>query len=95
MKVSRQTSSINQKHSQKQGQNQPDSGRTDDPLLPHESDQAPHSQEEAEPRHVGKQGYHDVEHGLEDTDRRGGDDYQRRTQSDDNVNSNSTQEGKK
>ncbi|MEQ5844384.1 MULTISPECIES: hypothetical protein [Paraburkholderia] len=74
MKLSRQTSTIGIKRSA--------TDRSGDPLLPHEADQAPGSQEEHEPRRVGKQAHRDVERGLEDTDRRGGDDYQKRTQND-------------
>jgi hypothetical protein len=57
--------------------------------LPHETDQSPGSQEESEPRRVGEQAHEDLERGLEDTDRRGGADYQERTQTDGHVNSNS------
>lgn len=74
MKLSRQTSAI--------GLSRPITRRTTDPLLPHEIDQGPQSQEEAEPRYVGKRAYEDVRGGLVDTDRRGGEDYQRRTQND-------------
>ncbi|MEX3934680.1 hypothetical protein AB4Y32_23320 [Paraburkholderia phymatum] len=62
--------------------------------LPHESDQSAGSQEEHEPRGVGKQAHSDLEHGLEDTDLRGGSDYQARTQNDANVNRNSATRGK-
>lgn len=41
-----------------------------------------------EPRSVGVQGYEDLERGLEDTDRRGGDAWQERTQNDAQVNRN-------
>ena len=41
-----------------------------------------------EPRSVGVQGHEDLERGLEDTDRWGGDAYQERTQNDANANSN-------
>jgi hypothetical protein len=57
--------------------------------LPHETDQSPGSQEESEPRRVGEQAHEDLERGLEDTDRRGGADYQERTQSNGPANSNS------
>jgi hypothetical protein len=50
--------------------------------LPHETDQQPESQHEDNPRGVGRQAHEDIERGLEDTDRRGGDDYQTRTQND-------------
>jgi len=59
--------------------------------LPHESDESAESQHEHEPREVGRQAHSDLEHGLEDTDRRGGDDYQERTQDDAHVNENSAQ----
>jgi hypothetical protein len=57
--------------------------------LPHEADQDPESQHEDLPRHVGKQAHEDLERGLEDTDRRGGDAYQARTQNDAPTNVNS------
>ncbi|CAD6549180.1 hypothetical protein ACFQ3P_23490 [Paraburkholderia sabiae] len=63
--------------------------------LPHESDQSMESQHEHEPRGVGKQAHSDLEHGLEDTDRRGGGDYQERTQNDEHVNENSAGTGDK
>ncbi|NML31324.1 hypothetical protein [Paraburkholderia antibiotica] len=65
--------------------------------LPHESDQDPESQHEDHPRDVGKQAHQDLERGLEDTDRRGGDDYQTRTQNDahTDVNSDRKQPGGK
>jgi len=50
--------------------------------LPHETDQDPGSQHEDHPRPVGKQAHQDLERGLQDTDRRGGGDYQERTQND-------------
>ncbi|MFT4435883.1 hypothetical protein [Caballeronia sp. 15715] len=48
--------------------------------LPHEADQSPESQQEDEPREVGEQAHEDLERGLQDTDRRGGAEYQERTQ---------------
>lgn len=57
--------------------------------LPHETDQDPESQHEDEPRHVGKQAHRDVERGLKDTDRRGGDEYQQKTQNDAHTDVNS------
>jgi len=48
--------------------------------LPHETDQSPASQQEDEPREVGEQAHDDLERGLQDTDRRGGAEYQERTQ---------------
>ncbi|MBN3853558.1 MULTISPECIES: hypothetical protein [unclassified Paraburkholderia] len=41
-----------------------------------------------EPRSVGVQGHEDLERGLEDTDRWGGDAYQERTQNDAQANKN-------
>ncbi|MGF6410946.1 hypothetical protein [Paraburkholderia sp. MM5482-R1] len=57
--------------------------------LPHEADQHPESQHEDEPRHVGKQAHDDIEHGQQDTDRRGGGEYQQRTQNDAHADVNS------
>lgn len=57
--------------------------------LPHETDQNPESQHEDGPRHVGKQAHRDVERGLKDTDRRGGDEYQQDTQNDTHADVNS------
>ena len=57
--------------------------------LPHEADQSVESQHEHEPRDVGMQAHEDIERGLVDTDRRGGDDYQRDTQRDEHANVNS------
>jgi len=83
MKLSRQTSTG--------GPTEPQPGeKTNEPKLPHEHDQTPADQEEDGPRQIGKQGYSDVQHGLEDTDRRGGGDYQQRTQNDAIANTNST-----
>jgi hypothetical protein len=64
-------------------------GPREEPRLPHESDQAPDSQQEHEPRGIGKQAHRDVERGLEDTDRWGGDAYQKRTQNDAHADRNS------
>ncbi|CAD6515608.1 hypothetical protein LMG28727_01166 [Paraburkholderia kirstenboschensis] len=50
--------------------------------LPHESDQSAGSQHDEEPRPIGKQAHSDVERGLQDTDRRGGGEYQEKTQND-------------
>jgi hypothetical protein len=61
--------------------------------LPHEADQSVESQNDHEPRDVGKQAHEDVERGVVDTDRRGGDDYQRDTQRDDHANVNSGGKG--
>lgn len=57
--------------------------------LPHETDQDPESQHEDAPRRVGKQAHRDIERGLKDTDRRGGDEYQQKTQNDAHVDVNS------
>jgi hypothetical protein len=51
-----------------------------DAPLPHEADQDPESQHEDGARVVGEQAHRDLERGLVDTDRRGGDEYQRRAQ---------------
>ena len=87
MKLSRQTSAI--------GTEKPTGDRGGDPLLPHEADQAPDSQEEHAPRRVGKQAQRDVQRGLEDTDRRGGEEYQGRTQNDAHANVNSKEKHKR
>ncbi|WP_255580895.1 hypothetical protein [Caballeronia sp. dw_276] len=57
--------------------------------LPHETDESPALQDDGEPRKVGEQAHEDLERGLEDTDRRGGADYQERTQTDEHANTNS------
>lgn len=57
--------------------------------LPHETDQNPESQHEDVPRRVGKQAHKDLERGLKDTDRRGGDEYQQKTQNDTHTDVNS------
>ncbi|MFM0644424.1 hypothetical protein PQR14_08830 [Paraburkholderia bryophila] len=61
--------------------------------LPHETDQQPESQHEGGPRHVGKQAHRDLERGLKDTDRRGGDEYQQKTQNDAHTDINSDGKG--
>ncbi len=53
--------------------------------LPHEADQHPDSQQEDGTREVGRQAHADLARGLTDTDRRGGDAYQQRTQNDANT----------
>jgi hypothetical protein len=63
--------------------------------LPHETDQSVESQNDREPREVGKQAHEDIERGVVDTDRRGGDDYQRDTQRDGHANVNSGQTQKR
>jgi hypothetical protein len=65
-----------------------------DAPLPHETDQRPESQHEEGTREVGEQAHRDIERGLVDTDRRGGDEYQKRTQRDEHANVNSEGEGK-
>jgi hypothetical protein len=62
--------------------------------LPHETDQTAESQHEDDPRGVGKQAHRDVSRGLKDTDRRGGDEYQQKTQNDAHSNANSGEKGK-
>lgn len=57
--------------------------------LPHETDQHVESQHEDEARDVGKQAHEDIERGVVDTDRWGGEDYQRDTQRDEHANVNS------
>ncbi|WP_332309104.1 hypothetical protein [Candidatus Burkholderia verschuerenii] len=57
--------------------------------MPHEADQSVESQNDREPRDVGKQAHEDIERGVVDTDRRGGDDYQRDEHA--NVNSGKAQ----
>jgi|ERR1700744_1786364 hypothetical protein len=57
--------------------------------LPHENDQSIESQDEDGTREVGEQAHEDLERGLQDTDRRGGNEYQERTQSNEHVNRNS------
>lgn len=62
----------------------------DAPLpLPHETDQSAESQHEEGTREVGRQAHQDLSRGLTDTDRRGGDAYQQRTQNDANANTQS------
>jgi hypothetical protein len=88
------------KHSEKQAdphaEKHPRSMQEAAAPLPHETDQNPESQHEDEPRHVGKQAHRDVERGLKDTDRRGGDEYQQKTQNDahTDVNSGVNSDGK-
>ncbi len=57
--------------------------------LPHENDQSMASQDDEDPRRVGKQAHSDVERGLKDTDRRGGGEYQEKTQNDAHADINS------
>ena len=71
---------------------QPGSSQDAAAPLPHEADQSPESQHEDTPRHVGRQAHRDLERGLKDTDRRGGDEYQQKTQNDAHTNVNSDDE---
>ncbi|CAH2773651.1 MAG: FIG00461112: hypothetical protein [uncultured Paraburkholderia sp.] len=57
--------------------------------LPHENDQNAQAQRDENPRRVGKQAHRDVERGLQDTDRRGGGEYQEKTQNDAHADVNS------
>ncbi|WP_027798788.1 hypothetical protein [Paraburkholderia dilworthii] len=57
--------------------------------LPHENDQNAESQNDEDPRRIGKQAHSDVERGLQDTDRRGGGEYQEKTQNDAHTDVNS------
>jgi hypothetical protein len=69
-----------------------DDHEDDAPLpLPHETDQSAKSQHEVGTRAVGRQAYQDLSRGLTDTDRRGGDAYQQRTQNDANANTRSSE----
>jgi hypothetical protein len=56
--------------------------------LPHEADQDPESQHEDGTRAVGEQAHRDLERGLVDTDRRGGEAYQNATQRDERADVN-------
>ena len=67
-----------------------DEHEDDAPLpLPHETDESVESQHEEGTRAVGRQAHQDLSRGLTDTDRRGGDEYQQRTQNDANANTES------
>jgi hypothetical protein len=55
----------------------------------HESSEPVTRRHPHEPRSVGRQGHRDLENGMEDTDRWGGDAYQERTKNDAQVNRNS------
>jgi hypothetical protein len=57
----------------------------------HESSEPLARRHPHEPRSVGRQGHRDLESGMEDTDRWGGDAYQERTKNDAHVNRNSRQ----
>lgn len=55
----------------------------------HEGDEPIAQRDEREPRSVGKLGHRDLQRGVQDTDIRGGNEYQQRTQDDSRANSNS------
>ncbi|MFL9961010.1 hypothetical protein PQR02_07765 [Paraburkholderia sediminicola] len=90
-------SSDGDKQADPHAQKQPRSLQEAAAPLPHEADQNPESQHEDGPRHVGKQAHRDLERGLKDTDRRGGDEYQQMTQNDahSDVNSDDKRAGKR
>ncbi|HZZ06716.1 hypothetical protein [Paraburkholderia sp.] len=88
MKTSPQ-SSDGDKQADPQAKKHPGSPQEASAPLPHETDQSPESQHEDDARHVGKQAHSDTERGLKDTDRRGGDEYQQKTQNDAHTNVNS------
>lgn len=86
-------SSDGDKQADPHARKQPDSRQEASAPLPHEADQDPESQHEDSPRRVGKQAHRDIERGLKDTDRRGGDEYQQKTQNDAHANVNSDAKG--
>ncbi|CAB3713399.1 hypothetical protein LMG24238_04334 [Paraburkholderia sediminicola] len=88
MKTSAQ-SSDGEKQADPHAKNAPLSREEASAPLPHETDQDPESQHEDAPRRVGKQAHRDIERGLKDTDRRGGDEYQQKTQNDAHADINS------
>ncbi|WNC88236.1 hypothetical protein RI103_10855 [Paraburkholderia sp. FT54] len=92
MKTSPQ-SSDGDKQADPHAKKQPESLQEAAVPLPHETDQDPESQHEDSPRHVGKQAHSDLERGLKDTDRRGGDEYQQKTQNDAHTDVNSGGKG--
>jgi hypothetical protein len=55
----------------------------------HESSEPVARRHPHEPRSVGRQGHHDLESGMEDTDRWGADAHQEHTNNDEHVNRNS------
>jgi hypothetical protein len=96
MKTSTQRATGDQKSSterDKQNAGQQHASHEASAPLPHETDQNSESQHEDAARGIGKQAHRDVEQGLEDTDRRGGGDYQERTQNDAHTNRNSQGKG--
>lgn len=58
----------------------------------HESGEPHGRSDEHATRSVGRQAHRDVESGMQDTDRRGGDDYQKRTGNGAHVNRKAGQE---
>jgi hypothetical protein len=79
------------KHATPSPKSTPKADDNNDAPLPHESDQSVESQNDHEPRDVGKQAHEDIERGIVDTDRRGGGEYQEKTQRDEHANINSDQ----
>ncbi|MFM0393616.1 hypothetical protein [Paraburkholderia phytofirmans] len=92
MKTSPQ-SSDGDKQADPHGKKNPESLQEAAAPLPHENDQSPESQHEEDPRRVGKQAHSDIERGLQDTDRRGGGEYQEKTQNDAHTDVNSDDKG--
>ncbi|RKR45484.1 hypothetical protein [Paraburkholderia sp. BL17N1] len=92
MKTSPQ-SSDGDKQADPHAKKQPQSMQEAAAPLPHEADQNPESQHEDGPRQVGKQAHRDLERGLKDTDRRGGGEYQQKTQNDEHTDVNSDDKG--
>ncbi|PRY03470.1 hypothetical protein [Paraburkholderia sp. BL25I1N1] len=92
MKTSPQ-SSDGDKQADPHAKKQPQSMQEAAAPLPHEADQNPESQREDGPRQVGKQAHRDLERGLKDTDRRGGGEYQQKTQNDAHTDVNSDDKG--
>jgi hypothetical protein len=82
-------SSDGDKQADPHGKKQPQSLQDVAAPLPHEADQDPESQHEEEPRPVGEQAHRDIERWLKDTDRRGGGEYQQKTQNDAHTDVNS------
>lgn len=86
-------SSDGDKQADPHARKQPESMQEAAAPLPHEADQDPESQHEDGPRRIGKQAHSDLERGLKDTDRRGGDEYQQKTQNDAHTDVNSDSKG--
>ncbi|ASL42385.1 hypothetical protein bAD24_I02770 [Burkholderia sp. AD24] len=93
MKTSPQSSDGDSNKADPHASKQPRSMQEAAAPLPHEADQQPESQHEGGPRHIGKQAHRDLERGLKDTDRRGGDEYQQKTQNDAHTDVNSDDKG--